>query len=90
MAVRAVVEPLDTGDELPTDQARAVARALIDILLALPQTLVGDNAALCEKAEDRDEVFAALEGVEQVYTNVRCLPSLSDVVIDDWLCIANP
>ena len=51
--------------------AREVAACLTLLLSNLPLPLIpGTALAQCEAARDRDDAFAALEGVEQVNTNV--------------------
>ena len=51
--------------------AQSVAGCLLLILVSLPEPLVSNAKAKdCELAQDRDEAFAALEGVPQVNTNV--------------------
>ncbi|WWD06010.1 hypothetical protein V865_004095 [Kwoniella europaea PYCC6329] len=69
--VRAIIECLDTGDELPDDQAKLISLALLHVLTALPTPLLPSSHHMsCLAAEDRDAAFAVLEGVPQINTNV--------------------
>ncbi|OCF71352.1 hypothetical protein I204_07979 [Kwoniella mangroviensis CBS 8886] len=69
--VRATIECLDTGDELPDDQAKSISLALLHVLTALPTPLLpSSHHTSCLAAEDRDAAFAVLEGVPQINTNV--------------------
>ena len=65
-----ILEDLDTGEEIQVDKEKVVAATLIYILRRLESGLVGGKEGMCEGARDRDEAFAALEGVSQAQTNV--------------------
>lgn len=74
--VLTILECLDTGDALPDAQDKQVARVLVVLLSSLPAALVGPKGGECEGAKDRDEAFAALDGLEQVNTNASILFSV--------------
>ena len=61
------------------NHARAVAACLILLLSSLPTPLIPENKLReCEAALDRDDAFAALEGVPPPNTNVSCdIPATS-------------
>jgi hypothetical protein len=69
-----IVECLDTGSELPSQGVEDIAQCLIGLLSWVPGSLVGEKSAACEQVKNRDEAFAAIEELEQVNTNVSCLP----------------
>ena len=63
---------LDTASPLPPNDAASVSNALLHLLGALPTPLVPlGHEEVCKEARDRDDAFAALEGISQVHTNVR-------------------
>lgn len=63
---------LDSDQPLPVCAPASVSHALVYILAALPEPLVPVYLQTkCLEAEDRDEGYAILEGVEGVHTNVR-------------------
>jgi hypothetical protein len=68
--ILSIVASLDRGEELADQSPRAVGRTLLLLLTNVPGGLVGDKAAECENATDRDEAFAALEGLSQANSNV--------------------
>lgn len=68
--ILSILALLDRGEELVDRAPRAVERTLLLLLANVPGGLVGDKAAECENATDRDEAFAALEGLSQANSNV--------------------
>jgi hypothetical protein len=65
------VQSLDTDSTLPDHPPSVVSSTLIHLLASLSTSLVPDNLQQqCCEAEDRDEGYAILEGVEGVHTNV--------------------
>lgn len=68
-------QALDTNDPLPEVEPKSVSHALIHLLAALPIALVPSSLQKsCLEAEDRDEGYAILEGVEGVHMNVSDTP----------------
>lgn len=68
--ILSILTLLDRGEALTDYPPRAVGRTLLLLLTNVPGGLVGDKAAECENATDRDEAFAALEGLSQANSNV--------------------
>ncbi|WWC57979.1 uncharacterized protein I303_100514 [Kwoniella dejecticola CBS 10117] len=69
--IREIIESLDSGSDLPENQASIVSLALLHLLTALPTPLLPvSHHTSCLTAEDRDAAFAVLEGVPQINTNV--------------------
>ncbi|ORY31996.1 Endonuclease/exonuclease/phosphatase [Naematelia encephala] len=70
-AVLSLVEVLNSGSPLSSDDPRLVAATLLHILFTLPSPLVPlKHQYSCIRASDRDEAFASLEDVGAVNTNV--------------------
>ena len=65
-----ILESLDSGIDLPKGKEKEVASTLVFLLSCLPDSLVGSKIKECEAVKSRDEAYAALEGLEQVNTNV--------------------
>jgi hypothetical protein len=68
--ILSILALLDRGEELADQPPRAVGRTLLILLANVPEGLVGPKAAECENATDRDEAFAALEGLSHANSNV--------------------
>jgi hypothetical protein len=69
-----VAQRLDTSSEMtiPDDASLAVSQTVLYLLGNLPEPLLPLwLQPVCLGASDRDEAFAALEGVAAVNTNVR-------------------
>jgi len=65
------IQALDADTPLPDCPPSTILHTLIHLLAALPTPLVpNDLQQQCCAAEDRDDGFAILEGVEGVHTNV--------------------
>lgn len=69
-SILAVLDNLDTGTDLVDGDSKVVARTIVFLLGHLPESLVGVRSKECEAVTDRDDAFAALEGLEQVNTNI--------------------
>lgn len=72
---------MDTNGALPDITPPSISHALIHVLAALPVSLVpAQLQRSCLEAEDRDEGYAILEGVEGVHTNVSHLNHESTLI----------
>lgn len=72
LAVLDVLNSVDAGKPLPSDTTTAtvVASCLKLVLSWVPDSLLGKQKIGCEKVKSRDDAFAAIEGLNQVNTNV--------------------